>query len=215
MSQEARMTATGHQHEQVTITNTTGAALVKGEVFFIQEAGGRYIGYVAQEAIASGATGEAIMAGALSEFSMNKKIGSALAVGEDVYWSVGHNYVVNRSNAKAGDYFIGEVTKAAASSDSFVLVRLEKPVGVTQPSVSSSISSSSASSSVSSVSTSTSSSSGSTSSQSSSSSSGSSGSIQSSISSNSTSVSTSVSVSSNSNSSSSGSVSVSSNSDAQ
>lgn len=154
MAEEAILVGKIDEHEQLTIVNTTGVAVVAGEVINIQNAQGQDVAYIVREAIAIGASGEANI---LGEFSGNANSASVFAVGDDVYWKASLNKAVTRSEAKTGDFYVGMCTKAKASGVAFVWFRLNHKEGTTPLSVSASSTSVSVSTSSSSISTSSSS----------------------------------------------------------
>lgn len=144
---EAMQVGSVDEHEQVTIANTTGADLEAKEVFAITNDSGQTVPYIAREDIASLASGEANIRG---EFDVAKNSTSVFAVGDDVYWHASANNAVERSEAKTGDFYLGQCQKVAASGKSFVFVLIGKDNSTAAvPSVSSSISVSVSSSSLS------------------------------------------------------------------
>jgi len=144
---EAYLAGAMDQQEQVSVANNSGAALAPNEVWFRANASGLYVAHVARETIAANATGENLVRG---EISVAKKSGSTFNTDDDVYWRVGHNDAVARSEAKTGDRYLGECSKVAASGDARVRLFLNARKDAADTiSVSSSISTSISSSSTS------------------------------------------------------------------
>ena len=143
---EAFLAGNLDEHEQVSVTNGTGAELAPNEVWFRANASGVYVAHVARETIAAAAVGEALIRG---EISAAKRTTAVFNTDDDVYWATGHNEAVTRALAKTGDYYLGECTQNAASGKTRVRLVLNgrKAAGAI-PSVSSSISASSSSVSV-------------------------------------------------------------------
>lgn len=146
MSAESKLVGTIDQHEQVTLKNSTGAALAANEVFSITNAASETVAYVAREAIANNANGEANIKG---EFDLVANSTSTFEVGDPVYWKTSGNYAIARSEAKTGDFLFGPCTQRKVSGTSYVRARLNGPSGGTALSVSSSSVSSASSSSTS------------------------------------------------------------------
>ena len=141
---EAFLVGNIDQHEQITVNNSDeGTALVDGEVFHVHTVDGSVVGMVARGDIAISGDGEAQIKG---EFSFKKRAGVTFAALDQIYWARGHNEAVHRSAAKAGDFFIAECTKEAASTDGYVYGRVGEPKDNLSLSVSNSSSSTSTSS---------------------------------------------------------------------
>jgi len=138
---EAFLVGSIDQHEQITVNNSDeGTALVDGEVFHVHTVDGSVVGMVARGDIAISGDGEAQIKG---EFSFKKRAGVTFAALDQIYWARGHNEAVHHSAAKAGDFFIAECTKEAASTDGYVYGRVGEPKDNLSLSVSNSSSSTS------------------------------------------------------------------------
>jgi len=132
------------ENDQQTIINDGEGAttIVKGMVAHRHNSAGRTVAFIGSGDIAQNARGEGFLDGV---FNITKRAGNTFENGDDVYWSRGHNEAIYRSQAKAGDFWVGKCNRYAATTDSFVDVLLFKDKQPESLSVSLSISSTSVS----------------------------------------------------------------------
>jgi predicted RecA/RadA family phage recombinase len=124
MAREAELRQNIGEAVEWTWTNSTGTAVVAGEVLAVATISGKRKAVVALENIANGSSGQVMVKGRVN---IKKQTSRAFTLGATVWWVAASNYADTAAYATLmTDFVAGQCSKAAAAADNNVEVDLNE-----------------------------------------------------------------------------------------